>query len=105
MPAYLTGEKRMPPGSSWSASLRRAHAKWTNIMPYQPKAVELDYARCALQAVQGSTGQFRHPIPLHPKLPEMADAIQVEGQKYLLDQQTAEETLQKLQAKLEELLK
>jgi ABC-type glycerol-3-phosphate transport system substrate-binding protein len=74
-------------------------------MPYQMESVKLTMQDPRYDKFKEVLANSRHPIPLHPRLPEMADAIQVEGQKYLLGQQTAEETLAILQTKLEELLK
>jgi multiple sugar transport system substrate-binding protein len=106
MPAYLTGEKRDAAWKFMECLFTPEHnAKWTTIMPYQPKAAELTMQDPRYRLFKEELPNSRHPIPLHPKLPEMADALQVEGQKFLLDQQTAEETLQKLQTKFEELLK
>jgi len=106
MPAYLSGEKR---DAAWRFMeclfTPENNAKWTTLMPYQMKSVALTLQDPRYTKFKEVLPNARHPIPLHPKLPEMADALQVEGQKYLLGQQTAEETLQKLQTKFEELLK
>jgi ABC-type glycerol-3-phosphate transport system substrate-binding protein len=106
VPAYTTGAKR-------DAALKfleyvfqpEVNAKWTSIMPNQPKSVALTLQDPRYDLFKDVLKNSRHPIPLHPKLPDMADAVQVEGQKYLLGQQTAEETLSKLQTKFEALLK
>jgi len=106
MPGYLTGEKRDAAWKFMECLFTPEHnAKWTTILPYQPKAVELTMQDPRYTPFKEILANSRHPIPLHPRLPEMADAVQVEGQKFLLDQQTAEEALQNLQTKFEELLK
>jgi multiple sugar transport system substrate-binding protein len=106
LPAYTSGAKRDAAKKFLEFVFQpEINAKWTSIMPNQPKAVALTLQDPRYDLFKEVLKDSRHPIPLHPKLPDMADAVQVEGQKMLLGQQTPEETLAKLQTKFEALLK
>jgi multiple sugar transport system substrate-binding protein len=106
MPAYVEGCKREAAWKFMEFIFQpENNAAWTDLMPNQPASVSLTLQDKRYDQYKEVLPNSRHPIPLHPRLPDMADALQVEVQKYLLDQQSAEDTLAALQTKFEGMLK
>jgi multiple sugar transport system substrate-binding protein len=81
------------------------NGKWTTLMVNQPAAQPFTLKEARYGYYKDVLKDSKHPIPLHPKLPTMAEDIRIELQKVLLDQESPEAALKSLDVQLTALLK
>jgi ABC-type glycerol-3-phosphate transport system substrate-binding protein len=81
------------------------NGKWTGLMVNQPAAQPFTLKEARYNLFKDVLPASKHPIPLHPKLPTMAEDIRIEMQKVILNQETPEAALISLEAQLTALLK
>jgi ABC-type glycerol-3-phosphate transport system substrate-binding protein len=88
-----------------SMFLPENNGKWTTLMVNQPAAQPFTLQDPLYNYYKDVLKDSKHPIPLHPKLPTMAEDIRVELQKVILNQETPEAALKSLETQLKALVK
>jgi multiple sugar transport system substrate-binding protein len=80
------------------------NAKWTDLVSNQAASPNLKLTADRYQPFLDILPDSRHPLPLIPELPELADVLQVEIQRMLLGETTPEEAQAAIKAEFEAVL-